>query len=120
MLSSLNLAYLHLRLEAVFGTDNWFGSISILFVGDLLQLPPVSGAPVFDKLNTKAVLSMLGCMTSVNIFQETIVYDELTIMSIRKKTHAQFCVLLHQVRCGRVSEECIRILEESYPGSHSR
>ena len=92
MLSSLNLAYLHLRLEEVFGTDNWFGSISILFVGDLLQLPPVNGAPVFDKLNTKAVLSKLGCMTSINIWRETIVYDELTINE-RQKRDPQFCVL---------------------------
>uniref|UniRef100_A0A1X7SED2 ATP-dependent DNA helicase n=1 Tax=Amphimedon queenslandica TaxID=400682 RepID=A0A1X7SED2_AMPQE len=26
MVSSLNLAYLHLRLENMFGTDKWFGS----------------------------------------------------------------------------------------------
>ena len=36
MLSSLNPAYLHLRLEEVFRTDNWFESINILFVDDLL------------------------------------------------------------------------------------
>ena len=41
MLSSLNLAYIHLRLEEVFGGDTWFGSVNVLFVGDLLQLPPV-------------------------------------------------------------------------------
>ena len=40
MLFSLNLVYFHLHLEEVFGTDNRLGSISILFVGDLLQLPP--------------------------------------------------------------------------------
>ena len=33
MLSCLNLAYLHLRLDKVFGGNGWFGSI--LFVGDL-------------------------------------------------------------------------------------
>ena len=79
MLSSLNLAYLHLRLEELFGTDNWFGSITILFVGDLLQLPPVNGAPVFEALTNKVVLTRLGCMMSVNIWKETVVYDELTI-----------------------------------------
>ena len=31
MLSSLNLAYMHLRLEEVLGQNEWFGSISILF-----------------------------------------------------------------------------------------
>ena len=50
MLSSLNLAYIHLRLEEVFGGDTWFGSVNVLFVGDLLQLPPVNGRPVFKKV----------------------------------------------------------------------
>ena len=43
MVSSLNLAYMHLRLEELFGTNEWFGSKNMLFVGDLLQLPPVNG-----------------------------------------------------------------------------
>uniref|UniRef100_A0A1X7V9I0 ATP-dependent DNA helicase n=1 Tax=Amphimedon queenslandica TaxID=400682 RepID=A0A1X7V9I0_AMPQE len=35
MLSNLNLAYLHMHLEDIFGTDEWFGSKIILIVGDL-------------------------------------------------------------------------------------
>ena len=96
----------------MFGSDNWFGSISILFVGDLLQLPPVNGAPVYDKLNTKAVLSKLGCMTSVNIWKETVVYDELTLNE-RQKKDTKFSELLDEVRKGCVSAKCIKILEES-------
>ena len=38
MVSNLKIAYLHMRLEDIFGTDEWFGSKNILFVGDLLQL----------------------------------------------------------------------------------
>ena len=34
MVSNLNLAYLHMRLEDIFGTDEWFASKNILFVGD--------------------------------------------------------------------------------------
>ena len=45
MVSSLNLAYMHLRLEEMFGGNDWFGSKNVMFVGDLLQLPPVSGNP---------------------------------------------------------------------------
>lgn len=42
MLSNLNLAYIHLRLEKIFGdSPNWFGAINVLFVGDILQLPPI-------------------------------------------------------------------------------
>ena len=55
MLSNLNLPYVHLRLDEIFGKDDWFGGINILFVGDILQLPPVSGGPVFDRITNKAV-----------------------------------------------------------------
>ena len=37
MVSSLNLAYMHLRLEELFGGHDWFGSKSIVCFGDLLQ-----------------------------------------------------------------------------------
>ena len=53
MVSTLNLAYLHMCLEDIFGTDEWFGSKNILFVGDFLQLPPVNGRPVFNKISNK-------------------------------------------------------------------
>ena len=74
MLSSLNLTYIHLRLEDVFGGDTWFGSVNVLFVGDL-QLPPVR----------RSILFMMGCMMSVNIWRETVTYDELTINERQKK-----------------------------------
>ena len=44
MVLSLNLAYMHLRLEELFGGHDWFGSKSIVCFGDLLQLPPVNGS----------------------------------------------------------------------------
>ena len=54
MLSNLNLAYIHLWLEELFSgsSDEYFGSINMLFVGDISQLPPVTGSPVFSKLCT--------------------------------------------------------------------
>ena len=51
MVSSLTLAYIHLRLEEIFATGDWFGSKNVLFVGDLLQLQPVNGCPVFQKVS---------------------------------------------------------------------
>ena len=69
MVSNLNLAYIHLRLDELFGRDQWFGGVNVLFVGDILQLPPVNGAPVFDKMTNKAVAQKLGCMTSINIWR---------------------------------------------------
>ena len=65
--SNLNLAYVHLCLDEIFGRDQWFGGVNVLFVWDKLQLPAINGAPVFDTLTNKSVASKLGCMTSVNI-----------------------------------------------------
>ena len=52
---SLNLAYMHLRLEELFGGHDWFGERNVLFIGDLLQLQPVNGSPVFEKITKKSV-----------------------------------------------------------------
>ena len=49
MLSSLCLAYVHLRLQEMFGSSQWFGAMNALFVGDILQLPPVNGSMVFQQ-----------------------------------------------------------------------
>ena len=102
MVSSLTLAYIHLRLEELFGTDN-----DILFVGDILQLPPVNGNPVFENINRKA---LLGCATSVNIWRECITYDELTINE-RQKKDRQFTCILDAVWRGLITEETTAVLE---------
>ena len=47
MVSTLNLAFVHMRLEELFNSSEWFGYRNMLFVGDLLQLPPINGNPVF-------------------------------------------------------------------------
>ena len=59
MVSSLNLAYIHLRLEELFGGDEWFGSTNMLFVGDILQLQPVNGSAVFENITKKTLLLKL-------------------------------------------------------------
>ena len=84
MVSSLNLAYIHLRLEELFGGEDWFGDVNILFVGDLLQLQPVNGKPAFESVDRKSVWHKLGCATAVNIWKECVVYDELTINERQK------------------------------------
>jgi len=58
----------------------------MLFVGDLLQLPPVNGQPVFCKLNDSTIANRLECVTALNIWQNCITYDELTINERKKMT----------------------------------
>ncbi len=111
MVSSLTLAYMHLRLEELFGGCDWFGSRNMLFVGDLLQLQPVSGNPVFEKIGMKSLLFKLGCATSINIWTDSVVYDELTINE-RQKKDKEFSSMLDCVRRGCPTDETLSTLEQ--------
>ena len=50
MVSSLNMVYMHIRLDELFGGDNWFGGISMFSFGNLLQLEPVNGTTIFESV----------------------------------------------------------------------
>ena len=110
MVSSLNLAYMHLRLEELFGSGEWFGARNVLFVGDILQLPPVNGNPVFEKIAQKSLVSRLGCTTAVDIWQESVTYDELTI-NVRQKKDPEYSSILNNVRLGISSDETLSVLQ---------
>ena len=110
MVSSLNLAYIHLRLEELFGGSEWFGSKNIMFVGDLLQLQPVNGKPVYEKITNKTISLKLGCTACPNIWKECVTYDELTINE-RQKNDKQFSSMLDCVRHGSPTEETLHTLE---------
>ena len=111
MVSSLNLAYLHLRLEELFGSDEWFGGKNMLFVGDILQLQPVNGNPVFERIAQRSISLRLGCTTSINIWRDSVVYDELTINE-RQKTDPVFSNMLDRVRRGCPNAETIATLND--------
>ena len=111
MLSNLNLAYIHLRLQEIFGGTEWFCGVNILFVGDILQLPPVNGNPVFSKLTNTLVANKIGCGHAVNIWQKTLVYDEL-IINERQKKDGQYVQILDEICHGYVSENTTKCLLE--------
>ena len=111
IVSSLNLAYMHLRLEELFGGHDWFGGRNVLFVGDLLQLQPVNGSPVFEKITKTSLCLKLGCAASINIWTDSVVYDELTINE-RQKKDENFSKMLGCVRRGAPTEETLHTLEK--------
>ena len=83
----------------------------MLFVGDILQLLPVNGQPVFEQIATKSLTHKLGCTTAVNIWRDSVVYDELTLNE-RQKKDGKFSELLDSVRCDLPTEETLRALQE--------
>ena len=111
MVSSLNLAYIHLRLDELFGGNDWFGSRNMIFVGDLLQLQQVNGNPVFERITNKTLSYKLGCAVSVNIWRDSVIYDELTVNE-RQKKGSEFSSVWDSVRCGFPTDETISILNK--------
>ena len=111
MVSSLNLAYIYLRLDEIFGGNDWFGSRNMIFVGDLLQLQPLNGNPVFERITNKTLSYKLGCAASVNIWRDSVIYDEL-IINERQKKDSEFSSMLDSVRCGFPTDETILILNK--------
>ena len=111
MVSGLNLAYIHLHLDEIFAKDKWFGGMNVLFVGDILQLPLVNGGPVFEYISKKSITNKLGCMTSVNILQVCVNYNEVTINECHKKDE-MFSAMLDEILRGCVSEKTIQSLKD--------
>ncbi len=81
----------------------------MLFVGDILQLPPVNYAPVFQNVPSKVLTLRIGCIGSANIWKSTVVYDELTINE-RQKGDKLYTDILDGVRRGFPSKEAISLL----------
>ena len=113
MVSSLNLAYIHPRLEEICGADEWFGGKTMLFVGDILQLPPVNGTPVFQQVPNKVIFLRLGSIGLVNIWKEAVLYNELTINE-HQKSDTTYTDLLDGVRRGFRSQEALELLAQRF------
>ena len=111
MVSNLNLTYIHLRLDELFGGNDWFRSKSILFVGDLLQLQPVNGDPAYENITQKSLAIKVGCVTSVNIWKDAFIYEELT-ENVRQKVDCQYACLLDAVRCSQLTENIKTVLQQ--------
>ena len=83
----------------------------MLFVGDLLQLQPVNGSPVFENISKKSLCLKLGCAESINIWTDSVVYDEHTINE-RQKKDENFSQILGCVGRGALTEETLHTLEK--------
>ena len=98
-------------IQILFELTKWFGGKNVLFVGDILQLPPVNGSPVFAEVTQAAVKYRIGSMGAINIWQDTVLYDELTINE-RQKMDQTFSDMLDCVRRGIKSDKTISTLSQ--------
>ena len=66
---------------------------------------------IVEKITKKSLSFKLGCATSVNIWKDTVVYEELTINE-RQKKDEPFAAMLDCVRRGCPTDETLRTLEQ--------
>ncbi|XP_066585898.1 uncharacterized protein [Prorops nasuta] len=105
MISNIIFMYIHLRLTAIFNTedceDGWFGNKHILLFGDLLQLPPVHEDPAFIKLSNDKILNHIGAIGTADLWAALFTYDELRI-NMRQKGDLSYKDVLSRIRVGIV------------------
>ena len=65
---------------------------------------------MFSKLCNKLIASKMGSIASVNIWKESIIYDEFT-KNERQKKDGLFVNILDQVRCGFPTPESLECLK---------
>jgi len=64
---------MHLRLEELFGGNEWFG------IRNMLQLQPVNGMPVLEKINQKSLPTNWDARHLLTYGEIASFYGELTI-----------------------------------------
>ena len=96
---------IHRRLCDIMGNQEPFGGVSVLAVGDLLQLPPVGRYPIFDP-PTDEMAALYG-----SLWQNHFQVIELTDI-VRQKNDQHFASLLNRVRVGKHTMEDIKTLKQ--------
>ncbi|MCG7875518.1 MAG: AAA family ATPase [Candidatus Thiodiazotropha endolucinida] len=98
MVSNSMLNFIDQRLQALKGTRTPFGGVSIIAVGDLYQLKPVSGDWIFnDMKNDAAALSR-------NLWKDLFTMFELTEI-MRQKDDLEFAEMLNRLRINALTPE---------------
>ena len=104
MVSSVLFYQVHQRLNEIFGvsTDLPFAGLPVLVCGDLYQLPPVKGAPIYSSTdNIKGYLSL-------ELWSNFKVAELIEIM--RKRGDLEFISFLNTIQVGIVDYEGEKIL----------
>ena len=106
MVGGQTLSNLDMTLRDITEKDLPFGGLSILAVGDLLQLNPVGDRPVFQPSSSKYILEALGISSWQSLFQ---LYELKTI--VRQQGDPYFAELLSRVRTGDHTKDDISFLK---------
>jgi ATP-dependent exoDNAse (exonuclease V) alpha subunit len=101
MISYQQFSNIELRLRELKDGNKLFGGINVLLFGDLMQLPPVNGTPIYQQPQY-----MDGNLHLFHQFQ----YCELN-ENMRQRGNQQFIQLLNSLREGRMTLQHYRLLQ---------
>ncbi|OXA54149.1 ATP-dependent DNA helicase PIF1 [Folsomia candida] len=92
------------RLRQILGTDELFGGVSVLVVGDFYQLSPVFGQFVFEESK-----GILGSIIGNPLWDRFRLFELNEIM--RQKDDAKFATALNRLSVGMLDEEDIKMFK---------
>ena len=105
MINDQVLAMLDKRLQVIFENDSDFGGISILAVGDLLQLPPVCPKDIFADPSGSDYSTLVG-----SLWKKLFKLVELKTI-VRQASDPRFAQILSRIREGIKTEEDKAVIE---------
>ncbi|XP_044741929.1 ATP-dependent DNA helicase PIF1-like [Chrysoperla carnea] len=106
MIGSRTFNLIDVRLRQITGINKPFGNISIIVVGDFMQLPPVRDRYVFQLPNNHEYK---------DLFDRNPLWDEFSIYELtqimRQKGEAEFINALNNLAVGKMTEEDIKLVK---------
>ena len=104
MVSNLHLAFINERLQQIFRSKEIFGGKSLIFVGDLWQLPPIASGYIFSPLK-RDISSLAG----TSLWDNFRFYELEEIM--RQSGDPDFALALSHMNTGVMTEEDVNLLK---------
>ena len=104
MVTAEVLYTLHVRLQSILENwENYFGGVSLLFMGDFRQIEPFKGRPIYE--NPKKRNQILDWV----FWEENVRIHQLT-ENVRQASDHRFQALLHRARIGVINDEDVALL----------
>jgi len=104
MISNRQLSFINQRLQEFFRSKELFGGHSIIFVGDLWQLPPIGGSHIFAPIRDD--ISSLACSS----IWDNVRYYELDEV-MRQQGDPTFAQALNRMKIGAMTNDDILLLK---------
>jgi ATP-dependent DNA helicase PIF1 len=104
MVSNKQLSFINERLQQIFRNTELFGGKSVIFVGDLWQLPPIASGYIFSPLQRD-----ISSLAATSIWDNFRFYELDEIM--RQAEDPAFAVALSHMNTGVMTDEDIILLK---------